>query len=251
MDPERTPTQIEARSLTQQAIYWFEKQEWKRAAELAAKAEKLDPTHDLSVRVQGWCAVATGDDEKAETLLTRALNLEPANLDVQFLLATCHRRLEQWEAAKDLLADLLKKQPPMVAVLLELSACLVGEADPDGALVLLAQARVLAPKEREVIDAVIAVHEQKEDWAAAAAEVRPLLAASPGDPVLRWKLIQCLLNGQDWKAAVAELEEATRVRAEDPQPHQILAERFESVAPDPTKLELHRGWLKAWNLRRR
>ena len=65
------------------------------------------------------------------------------------------------------------------------------------------------------------------------------------------KLIQCLLSGENWKAAVAELEEATRVLAEDPQPHQLLVELFAGVAPDATKLELHQSWLKAWNLRRR
>ncbi len=249
--PELTADQLEARSLTQQAIAWFGKGECKRAAELAARAEALDPRHELAVRVQGWCAVAAGDDARAAELLTRALNLDPANREVQRLLAGCHVRLEEWGAAKDLLTDLLQKQGPGVGLLTALAECCAGEGDAPGALALLKKARELAPKDRDVVLAIIAVHEQFEAWAEASAELKPLLAATPGDAPLRWRLIHCRLSAKDYPAAISELEDACRVLGDDPQPHELLVELFTSHLPDPSRLATHQEWLKAWKLRRR
>lgn len=215
------------------------------------RAEKLDPRHELAVRVQGWCAVAAGDDARAAETLTRALNLDPANHEVQFLLAGCHLRLEEWGAAKDLLTDLLTKQGPSVVLWTALAECCAGEGDGPGALALLEKARALAPKSQEVVLAIVAVHEQFEAWTAAAAELKPLVAATPGDAQLRWRLIHCRLSAADYPAAISELEEACRVLRDDPQPHELLVELFTSRLPDPVRLATHQEWLKAWKLRRR
>lgn len=249
--PELTPEQVEARSLVQQAIDWFGRGEWKRAAALAAKGETLDPKYELAVRVQGWCAVSLGDDARAAELLTRALNMDPANLEVQLLVAGCHARLAEWGAAKDLLNDLMKKQGPTLPTLLLLADCCVGEEDAAGALAVLQQARTLAPDDRNVVDALIGVYEHFERWADAVKELRPLLAATPGSVPLRWRLIHCLLSAPDHPAAIVELEEACRVWKDDPQPHQVLVELFSGPVPDPVRLATHQEWLKAWNLRRR
>ncbi len=249
--PEFTPAQIEARSLAYQAIAWFEKGEWKRGDEVAAKAIELDVAYELPWRVRGWCAVSSGDDQKAVEWLLHALNLDPANGEVQLMLAGCHRRLGEWGAAKDLLADLMKRSGPTVAILVELADCCAGEEDWKGALVLLAQARTLAPKQRDLVDRVIDVYEKSEDWKAAIAEIRSLLAAAPGEASLRWRLIQGLSNARDYAGAALELEEAARIWKDDPQPHQVLISLYREVVPDAEKLDRHETWLKEWNLRRR
>jgi tetratricopeptide (TPR) repeat protein len=249
--PELTPEQVESRSLAQQAIAWFGKGEWKRAEELAARAEKLDPRHELAIRVQGWCAVAIGEDARAADLLTRALNLNPADGELQLLLAGCHVRLEEWGAAKDLLSDLLKRNGPSVPLLSTLAECCTGEGDAPGALALLGKARELAPKDRELVLAIVGVHEKFEDWAAAAKELVPLVAAAPGEAPLRWRLIHRRLSGEDYPAAISDLEEACRTWGDDPRPHELLAELYGSRVKDPARQAHHQEWLKAWKLRRR
>ena len=245
------PAQVEARALVQQAIASFRKRDLATAAALAERAEKLDAKLEMALRVQGWCATAAGDDAKAADLLTRALNLDPENLDVEFLLASCHRRLGEWGAARDLLDDLARKQGPSVALLVELSECAVGEKDLAGALAFVAQARLLDPKERSLVERAIALHERRRDWAAALREIEPLLAAAPADVALRWRLIQCRIQAQQWPEAVAALEEAARLWPDDPQPHRVLAEIHANRLPDPVKLAEQQEWLKVWNLRRR
>ncbi len=248
---EPTREQLEARSLASQAVTQFEKRELAKAIELAQKAIALDVTYELPVRVVGWCAVASGDDQKAAEVLTRALNLVPSDHELQLLLAGCHKRLGEWGAAKDLLADLLKKQGRSLPVLLELSECCLGEEDFDGALAVLTEARTLAPKERSVGEHFVDVHEKKSDWPAATLELRTLLTAAPSDAPVRWRLIQCLLNASKFADAAVELVEATRVFRDDPQPHHLLEQLYAGPVADAEKLELERAWLKEWNLRRR
>ncbi len=248
---KRTPQQIEARSLAHEALARFEKGEWKRADALAEKATALDGAYELPWRIRGWCCVALGDDAPATLFLTEALNRAPANTELQLLLASCHRRLGEWGAAKDLLGDLLKKSGGTVPLFLELAECCIGEEDWTGALAVLAQARALAPSEREVVTLVVTVHEKREAWAEAVAELRPLLTATPGDVPLRWRLIQALLNGRKFQDGAAELEEAARVWGDDPRPHQVLADLYRRLLPDPERAARHEAWLKEWNLRRR
>lgn len=248
---ERTPAQVEARSLAQQAIAWFEKGEWQRSDALAAKASALDGAYELPWRVRGWCAAASGDDQHATLFLTEALNRAPANGELQLLLASCHRRLGEWGAAKDLLTDLLKKSGPTQPLLLELAECCIGEESWEDALAVLAQARALAPKERAIVEKVATVHEKREAWGEAVAELRPLLATVPGDASLRWRLIQALLNGRKLLEAAAELEEAARVWGDDPKPHQVLVDLYGKLLQDPANAARHQAWLKEWNLRRR
>jgi len=250
-DRDLAPAQVEARALAQQAVASFQKKEFAKATELAERAAKLDAKYELALRVQGWCATAAGNDAKAAELLTRALNLEPENLDVELLLAACHRRLGEWGAAKDLLNDLAKKQGPSVALLVELSECAAGEKELEAALAFVAQARALDPKERSLVERAIALHERRRDWAAAVGEIEPLLAAAPDDVGLRWRLISCRIAAKQWPEAVAALEEAARLRKDDPQPHQVLAEIHANRLPDPEKLAVQQAWLKEWNLRRR
>lgn len=248
---ELTPAQVEARSLAQQSLARFQNGDRDRCEQLARKAQVLDGAYELAPRILGWCAVARGDDAAACELLTTALNLEPANLDVQFLLATCHRRLGEWGAAKDLLQDVLKKQGAGVPVLRELAECCAGEGDTDGALAVLRQARALAPQDRETALQAVAVLERAERFEEAARELRPLVAAAPGEAPLRWRLIQCLLDGQAWRPAATELEEAARVLPEDPQPRRVLVHLYGGPLSEPARLAVHQEWLKQWNLRRR
>jgi len=249
--PATPPAQVEARALVEQAVACFQKRDLAKAQELAGRAAKLDAKLELAWRVQGWCATAAGDDAKAAELLTRALNLEPENVDVEFLLASCHRRLGEWGAAKDLLDDLAKKQGPTVALLVEQSECAAGEKDLEGALAFVAQARLLDPKERSLAERAIALHERRRDWAAAVREIELLLAAAPDDVGLRWRLVQCRIEARQWPEAVAALEESARLRKDDPQPHRVLAEIHANRLPDPEKLAAEQAWLKEWNLRRR
>jgi Tfp pilus assembly protein PilF len=250
-EAELAPAQVEARALVQQAIACFQGRDLAKATELAARAATLDAKYELALRVQGWCATAKGDDAKAAELLTRALNLEPENGDVEFLLASCHRRLGEWGAARDLLDDLARKQGATVALLVELSECAAGEKDLVGALGFVAQARLLDPKERSLVERAIALHERRRDWAAAVREIEPLLAAAPAEVALRWRLVSCRIEGQQWPEAIAALEEAARLWKDDPQPHRVLAEIHANRLPDPEKLAVEQEWLKAWNLRRR
>jgi tetratricopeptide (TPR) repeat protein len=249
--PDLTKEQQQARELGPQALALFKTNQYAKAIELANKALELDPEYDLAARVLGWSAVATGDDRKAEQLLTRALNLSPSDNELQFMLAGCHKRLQEWGAAKDLLTDLMKREGASQRILLEMGACCMGEEDFDGALAVYEHARGLAPKSRDVVEAIVAVHEAKEDWDKAAAELLPLIAASPKDAALRYRLVQEYLNGSRLADAAKQLEDTATVLADDPQPHKILEQLYAGPFPDEQRLQFHRDWLKEWNLRRR
>lgn len=249
--PQLSPEQVQARSLAQTALSSYGRKEWKKALDAAAQAEKLDGRYALPVRIEGWCAIALQDDAKAAERLTQALNLEPADLETELLLARCHLRLEEWGAAKDLLSDLMKKQGVSVELLSPMAECCVGEGDLDGALQILTRARELAPKERSLTEQLISLREARGEWLLAAGEIRPILAASPGDKPLRWRLIQCFLELRDWPTAIAELEEACRTWKDDPAPHRTLVGLYREVVPDAAKLAAEEEWLKAWNVRRR
>lgn len=249
--PELTPEQIEARSLGAKALALFKSGEYAPAMEHCNKALALDPKYEIATRVLGWCAVATGDDRKAEAVLTRALNMNPADGELQFLLASCHKRLQEWGAAKDLLADLLRRDGPSLRVFLEMAECCIGDADFDGALAALDQARDLAPKDRDVVEHIVDVHEAREDWDKAAAELRTLIAAAPKEAPLRYRIVQAMLNAERLQDAARELEDAAIALGDDPQPHKLLETLYSGPLPNSLRLEFHRNWLKEWNLRRR
>jgi len=249
--PVLTKEQAAARLLGAEALKLFKANRIPQALELAGKALDLDPGYELGARVLGWCAVATGDDRKAEAVLTRALNMNPADGELQFLLAGCHKRLEEWGAARDLLTDLVKREGPTVRVLIEMGECCLGAEDHAAALEVLESARKLDPKSRDVVERIVDVHESKEDWVRAAAELRALVQRFPTEGPLRYRLAQDLLNDDKVAEAAGELEEAARVLVEDPQPHKLLEAIYSGPFPNEQRLAHHRNWLKEWNLRRR
>jgi predicted Zn-dependent protease len=242
--PEYTKEQLEARKLATEAVTLFQAAKYEQATAKAKQAAELDPRFDLPLRVMGWCAVSTGDDKRAAELLTDALNLCPSDADLQFLLASCHKRLKEWGAAKDLLGDLVKKNGATVNVLIEMAECTVGEEDWPGALALLGQARKLAPKDRQVVEHFVEIYEKTEEWDKAVAELRPLIQECPKESPLRYRLVQVFLQAEKFKEAAEELEATAKAFPQETAPHETLVQLYDKVVPDEERLEFHRNWLK-------
>jgi tetratricopeptide (TPR) repeat protein len=249
--PSLSKEQLEARSLAARAVKAFQKGEYAKAAELAETARPLDPAYPLALKILGWVAVATGDDKRATGILTEALNADPGDCELQFLLARSHLRLHEWGAAKDLLVDLLKKRGSTAPLLLEVANACVGEEDWVGAEAALLEARRLAPKLREIADALVEVYERSEQPEKAILELAALARSFPKDGGLRYRQAHLLTSVQKFEQAASVLEEAGRLLPDDPMAHEMLERLFSGPLPDPVRLEFHQNWLKEHDPRRR
>jgi predicted Zn-dependent protease len=241
---ELTRTQAEARALCSEAHAAFKEGDFARASALAARSVALDPDYETSVRLVGRCAAATGDDREAQAAFTRALNMNPGDGELQFLLAGCFKRQRQWGAARDLLQQLLERDGPTLPVLLDLSECCLGGGDGAGALAAMERARALAPDDRPVAERVVDVLGSTSQWGKAASALQALAARSPRETALRYRLVQALLNAGKLAEAVAELESLAAALPDDPRPHELLAALYSGFLPDPARREIHRAWLK-------
>jgi predicted Zn-dependent protease len=248
--PALTKEQLEARSLAGRAVEAFQKKDYAKAGEMAQAARQLDARYPLPLKVIGWVAFAT-DDKRTTELLTDALNADPKDGDLQFLLAKAHLRVKEWGAAKDLLADLVKKQGATAPLLLEIANACAGEEDWAGAEASLLEARKIAPKDREIADALVDVYEKSDQPEKAILELQTLVKIFPTEGGLRYHQAHLLINLQKFEDAASVLEEAARVLPEDPMPHKMLEQLYEGPYPDPVRLEAEKNWLKEYNLRRR
>jgi len=250
-DPELTTDQLEARSLAGRALEAFQKPDYPKAAELAQAARQLDPRYALSVKILGWCAVTAGEDKKAADLLTDALNLDPADAELQYLLARTHVRIKEWGAAKDLLADLIKKHGPTPLWLTEVANACIGEEDWVGAETALLQAEKLDPSNREIANDLIDVYEQSDQPEKAIALLRGLIKEFQGEAPLRYREAHLLINQQKFEEGASVLEDAARVFPEESMSHEMLVQLYTGPMPDKDRREFHQNWLKEWKLRRR
>jgi tetratricopeptide (TPR) repeat protein len=249
--PNLTKEQLEARSVAAKALEQFESQKYPKAAELAQAARQLDAAYPLPVKILGWCAVSTGDDAKAAELLTEALNMDLGDAELQFLLARTHLRLKEFGAAKDLLADLVKKHGATPTWLLETANACIGLEDWAAAEAALLQAEKLDGADREIDDTLVDLYERSEQPEKAIEVLRRLIKDHPLEGPLRYRHAHLLTNQQKFEEAASVLEEAARVLPQEAMPHEMLVRLYDGPLPDRQRADFHKNWLKEFKLRRR
>lgn len=183
---------------------------WTRLAILYVEAERWPEALAAVEAIQ-----AAGDPDAAES--------------VEFLHGQVLARMRRCEEATKVLVRARDVGQADMADLSE-GECWLGKGDLDKALppLLAVAARTpdCHPCQLFLGDALF----MKQDWEAALQAYKSAAAAEPGDDKSRRQAGKCLLNLQRPRDAVALLEEATKLAAEDPDAWELLGHAYVAAA---------------------
>jgi len=170
----------------------------------------LQTEDDASIRKNLSLALQkAGRTREAAEEARRLLTAEPANRDALLLLADCHLRLGESQAAADLLASAASAAPDDKAVAYLLGTALLELGRPGEAQVVMD--RVFRDDSPEAHILMGLMHTKKQHWAAARAELEKARATNPGLPVVNFLYGQALLKEMDWAGAKAGFEAELRI----------------------------------------
>ena len=181
-------------------------QAWTRLAILHVEAERWPEALAAVLKIQ-----EAGDVDAAEA--------------VEFLHGQVLGKMRRCDEAAKVLVRARELEQDDMADLAE-GECWLGKGDLDKALPLLLAVTTRTPDchpcQLFLGDALF----MKQDWEAALNAYKSAAAAEPGDHKSRRQAGKCLLNLQRPRDAVALLEEATKVAAEDPDAWELLGHAY-------------------------
>ena len=168
--------------------------DWNRAYGLLSKVVELDPANLQAQLKLGKLLLAAGQMDKALKVSEEADKIKPGNADVLALRAAVMFKLGDHAKGVDLAQQALKGNPRQVDALVVLATARLLERDGDGAIKYLDQA--LAGNDRDVALQLIKVQalEKMKRLDEAEAIFRKLIGYFPENKVLRHMLAQFFMS---------------------------------------------------------
>jgi tetratricopeptide (TPR) repeat protein len=214
-------------------------------ARVDRKAEALALLDGLERRAEGpqaWHALGLalaecGEFGRAEGLFSRALEADPANLDILHNLGVAALRAGHPQRGQDVLEAALRIRPEDPELLLQLGRALAAQNQCEDAIRVLAKARKLAPKEAEIVRLLAETSAQAGFSGDAALLFGEFLKLRPGDDNARLQRGLAYASARDKQNALQDLEGYVHRHPDDPEGHFGLA--FALTLADPARAFEH------------
>jgi tetratricopeptide (TPR) repeat protein len=188
-------------------------EEAEAAFQRLSAASKNDAARSGSL---GWTLAQAGLYDRAESFLTQALSIEPANFRLLYNLGVVALYGKRYDRARDVLESAVRQQPENVDALYSLAFVYSSLKQPEPALRALAQAARLAPKRSDVLRLIaVTTGELSADEDSAAAWDR-YLALVPNDDIARRERGFARTHIRQFETGIADLEWYIARHPEDP-----------------------------------
>lgn len=158
---------------------------------------------------QGIDAIQSKDFAKAKAVLTQARAAQPKDPQAAFYLGVADEGLGDKKAAAEQYKQALALDRNLTEAAVNLSALLLDQNDPQGALAVARQGLSVAPKEPGLLMNQALALEATGDKAGAAKAYGEAVAAAPGNADLRYAHAELLAETGQRNAALAELTKIT------------------------------------------
>lgn len=209
---------------------------------LLAEAEKAADGDGQRNFLLGAALAEAARYDKAETLFTRSLELQPDNFEALYDLGLAASHAGHWQRAKETLQQAVDKQPHNPDVLMDLAAAETHLNEAEPALELLVRARKLAPDRADIQERLARTAADAGYFGDAVEAWTAYLKRKPGDDVARRERAfdESALE-QNMDRALADLESYVRKHPSDPVGHYELGTAASSLDRQLATRELNRA----------
>jgi tetratricopeptide (TPR) repeat protein len=212
------------------------------ADRLLASATAAANDHPVEIRALAEALSAAGKYDAAESLFTRAVDLQPQNFDLLYDLGLAASHASHNEHAREVLQRALDQQPENVGVLYDLAAVNLSLHQGETALELLARARKLAPDRADVLLLLARTTAQLGYFGDAVQAWEGYLKWNPSDEVAKREHAFAEMGVPvNANAAIADLRAYSQKHPNDPTGHYELAVAESPGDPEKALLEITRA----------
>jgi protein O-GlcNAc transferase len=197
--------------------------EWLKARELAPMDTKI-------ALAAGKALADAGDDERAEPILEKAVQLEPKSAEAAYQLALVLQRMNRVEDAIRLFKSVVKAEPNNADALINLGMGLSQAHEAKDGVPFLQSAVALRPRDATAHEDLAAAYIQVNQIADAIGELKIALKLSPDSPQLHYDLGVAYKLEDDAADAIPELEAAEKLNPLGYEPAYVLGLLYMQVA---------------------
>lgn len=181
----------------------------------------------------GWMLAQAGQHARAETLLSRAVALQPGNFQVVYDLGVVALYAQHYQRAREVLETAVKLQPQSADALYSLAFASSSLKKHEDALSALAQAAKLDPKRADIQRLIAVTTGELEAHEDSAAAWERYYALAPNDDTARRELGFSRIHLRQFDTGLADLEWYASRHPDDPVGHYELGIAYSMN--DPTK----------------